>query len=266
MNEHNGAVNFVDPSNSIFLSIVIPVHNEESRLPAALKAIQAFLKQQSYAAEIIVVENGSRDRTFEIAQSFTGSMPNLRVLRETQRGKGLAVRSGVLAARGQYRFICDVDLSMPIEEIHHFLPPQLSDPQVVIGSREAAGAVRYHEPTYRHIIGRIFNTMVRWMALPGLQDTQAGFKMFRADVAERVFPLQTLTGMSFDVEVLFIARRMGYAITEVPINWYYRDDSRVRPILDTVTMVAELMQIRRNGREGVYDHTPPPLADKAPVT
>jgi glycosyltransferase involved in cell wall biosynthesis len=252
MNEQNGAVHFVDSSDSIFLSIVIPAHNEESRLPVALRAIRDFLLQQPYAAEIIVVENGSHDRTFEIAQSFAASMPNLRVLREDQRGKGLAVRSGMLAARGQYRFICDVDLSMPIEEVNRFLPPQISQPQVVIGSREAPGAVRYHEPAYRHIIGRIFNSMVRWMALPGLQDTQCGFKMFRADVAERVFPLQTLTGMSFDVEVLFIARHMGYTISEVPVNWYFNPDSRVRLVEDSLRMGSDLLHIRRNARQGRY--------------
>jgi len=113
--------------------------------------------------------------------------------------------------------------------------------------------VRYNEPAYRHIIGRVFNTMVRWMALPGLQDTQCGFKLFRADVAERVFPLQTLTGMSFDVEVLFIARRMGYCISEVPVNWYFNSDSRVRVVQDSMRMGSDLLQIRRNAREGLYD-------------
>lgn len=229
------------------------MHNEEARLPAAFDGIQAFLRQQPYAAEIVVIENGSRDRTFEIASSYTHSIPNLRVLRENERGKGLAVRTGMLAARGAYRFICDVDLSMPIEQVNRFLPPQVNGAAVVIGSREAPGAVRYNEPTYRHIIGRIFNGMVRSMALPGLQDTQCGFKMFRGDVAERVFPLQTLTGMSFDVEVLFIARRLGYTIAEVPIDWYFNADSRVRLVEDSLRMGSDLLQIRRNARQGRYD-------------
>ncbi len=241
-------------SSPIFLSIIIPVHNEEMRLPAAVQSIHDFLSRQSYQAEVIVVENGSSDSTYTLAQDFARVFPWLRVLRETRRGKGLAVRSGMLAARGQYRFICDVDLSMPIEEVNRFLPPQLSDPQVVIGSREAPGAVRYNEPAYRHIIGRIFNAMVRWMALPGLQDTQCGFKLFRADVAERVFPLQTLTGMSFDVEVLFIARRMGYQIVEVPVNWYFNPDSRVRLVEDSLRMGSDLLHIRRNAHQGRYDH------------
>ncbi len=241
------------PASKIFLSIVIPAHNEERRLPAALEKIHAFLQKQPYAAEIIVVENGSRDATIEVARSYAERIPCLRVLQVTERGKGLAVRAGMLAARGEYRFFADTDLSMPIEEVNNFLPPKLQRPDVVIGSREAPGAVRYDEPVYRHLIGRIFNTMVRWMALPGLQDTQAGFKLFRGDVVERVFPLQTLIGMSFDVEVLFIARQMGYKIVEVPIHWFFNPDSRVRLVDDSLRMAVDLLQIRRNAIQGRYD-------------
>lgn len=240
-------------SNKLFLSIVVPAHNEERRLPSALNKIDAFLRSQPYSAEIIIVENGSSDRTLAVAQEFAGRMPNLRVLKEEERGKGLAVRTGMLAARGEYRFFCDVDLSMPIEEVNKFLPPALPHPDVVIGSREAPGAVRYDEPPYRHLTGRVFNTMVRWMALPGLQDTQAGFKLFRSDVAERVFPLQTMTGWAFDVEVLFIARQLGYTITEVPIHWFFNADSRVRLFEDSLRMGLDLIQIRRNALRGRYD-------------
>jgi len=116
--------------------------------------------------------------------------------------------------------------------------------------------VRYDEPAYRHLIGRIFNSMVRWTALPGLQDTQCGFKCFRRDVAERVFPLQTFPGMSFDVEVLFIARRMGYQIMEIPIPWYFDPDSRVRLIDDSLRMAIDLLTIQRNARRGLYDAPP----------
>jgi len=243
----------VETNNSVFLSIVIPVHNEETRLPGALHALQGFLRNQPYTAELVVIENGSVDRTYELAKNYARDIPNMTVLQVSGRGKGLAVREGMLAARGAYRFICDVDLSMPIEQVNRFLPPQLQEPAVVIGSREAPGAVRYNEPAYRHIIGRIFNGMVRLMALPGLHDTQCGFKLFRADVAERVFPLQTLTGMSFDVEVLFIARRMGYKIIEVPIDWYFNADSRVRMVEDSLRMGSDLLHIRRNALRGRYD-------------
>lgn len=239
-----------------FLSIIIPAHNEEKRLPPSLQKIDQFLRTQSYQAEVVVVENGSHDRTLEIAQSYAQQLPFLRVFQETQRGKGLAVKRGMFEARGAYRFICDADLSMPIEQVNRFLPPQLNEPQVVIGSREALGSIRYNEPHYRHVIGRVFNTIVRWLALPGLQDTQCGFKLFRADIAEEVFCKQTLEGMSFDVEVLFIARKHGYKIQEVPIDWYFDPDSRVRLFQDSMRMFLDLLTIRRNYRQGLYDSPP----------
>jgi len=238
------------------LSIVIPAHNEEQRLPPSLEKIDAFLRQQSFESEVVVVENGSRDRTFEVATHFAARSSRIRVIRDTQRGKGRAVRTGMLAACGEYRFICDADLSMPIEQVLRFIPPQIASPAVVIASREAPGAVRYGEPPYRHLIGRVFNSIVRLMALPGLQDTQCGFKCIRGDIAAEIFPLQTLEGMSFDVEVLFIARRKGYVIQEVPIDWYFDADSRVRLVQDSLRMFWDLIDIRRNASKGLYDGSP----------
>ena len=235
-----------------FLSIIIPAHNEAQRLPPTLEKINAFLAQQTYAAEVIVVENGSSDQTLPIAQSFTDQMPNLRVFSEARRGKGLAVQRGMLEAQGEFRFLCDADLSMPIDQINRFLPPTLADLDVAVGSREVAGARRFNEPAYRHLIGRIFNTMVRWLVLPGLQDTQCGFKCFRGEVAEAVFPLQTLDGMSFDAEVLFIARKMGFDVQEVAIDWYFNADSRVRLVQDSLRMGWDLLTIRWNALRGRY--------------
>jgi glycosyltransferase involved in cell wall biosynthesis len=237
-----------------FLSIVIPAHNERNRLPATLESIHAFLKTQPYTAEIVVVENGSCDGTLEIAQQFTQTIEQLRVFKEEERVKGLAVRRGMLEARGQYRFICDADLSMPIEQVNRFLPPALPDVQIAIGSRETSGAVRYNEPTYRHLIGRGFNSLVRLLALPKLHDTQCGFKCFRGDIADDLFSHQTLTGMSFDVEVLYIACRRGIPIVEVPIDWYFNADSRVRLVEDSLRMGADLLAIRRNARQGLYEN------------
>jgi dolichyl-phosphate beta-glucosyltransferase len=237
------------------LSIVIPAHNEEHRLPPSLVKIDQFVRAQAFETEVVVVENGSRDRTYAVASELARSWPYLEVIKLEGRGKGLAVRHGMLAARGQYRFICDADLSMPIEQVLRFLPPQLDDPAVAIASREAKGAVRYKEPEYRHFIGRVFNTIVRMMALPGLQDTQCGFKLFRADVAEKVFSLQTLNGMGFDVEVLFIALRLGYPIQEVAIDWYFNADSRVRLVQDSLRMFLDLITIRRNAAMGRYNRT-----------
>jgi glycosyltransferase involved in cell wall biosynthesis len=235
-----------------FLSIILPVHNEESRLPKTLLEVSTFLTIQSYPGEVIIVENGSNDRSFEIARQFCQEHTNFHVFQEQQRGKGLAVRTGMLKAKGEYRIFCDVDFSMPVEEINKFLPPNQTNTDIVIGSREAPGAVRYNEPAYRHLIGRIFNAFVRTAALPGLQDTQCGFKLFSARCAEDVFQRQTITGMSFDVEVLFIARRLGYSIIEIPIPWYFNPDSRVRLVDDSLRMGADLMVIRRNAARGLY--------------
>lgn len=235
------------------LSIVIPAHNEAKRLGPTLEKIGSFLDHQKYSAEIVVVENGSQDETLSIAQAFIGKLPNLRVFSEEKRGKGLAVKRGMLEACGEYRFLCDADLSMPIEQVNRFIPPALESVDVAIGSREVQGSNRYDEPEYRHLIGRIFNAMVRWFVLPGLQDTQCGFKCFRAEVAELVFPLQTLDGMSFDAEVLFIARKMGFDIQEIGIDWTFNADSRVRLVEDSMRMAFDLLSIRWHALFGRYE-------------
>lgn len=227
-----------------FLSIVIPAYNEETRLPASLEKISAFLAQQDYTAEVLIVENGSSDRTFAIAQEFEQKDPTFRALHIEQRGKGIAVKTGMLAAKGEYRFICDADLSMPIEEVNNFLPPILKDCPIAIASREAHGSQRIGEPAYRHVIGRVFNTFVKIMALPGLQDTQCGFKCFSAKAAEQLFQMQTIYGWTFDVEVLFLARKLGYTICEVPIRWYFDPHSKVKFLRDSLQMAADLFGIR----------------------
>ena len=235
-----------------FLSIIIPAHNEEHRLPDSLRMVLSFLQEQPYQAEVLVVENGSDDRTAEIAQSFAERHDNLHLLREARAGKGLAVRRGMLEANGDYRFICDADLSMPIEEINRFLPPVLQNFDIAIASREVPGAVRYGEPIYRHLIGRVFNWLVRLIAVPGIHDTQCGFKCFRAEHVQDLFRIQQIDGWTFDVEVLFIATRRGYRVVEVPIPWYYNPGSRVHILRDAVKMFADLVQIRLNWRRGLY--------------
>lgn len=237
----------------LFLSIIIPAHNEAGRLPPSLEKIHAFLQKQDYDSEVIVVENGSEDGTYEIAKAFKQRMTNLQVFKEEVRGKGLAIKRGMLEAKGEYRFLCDADLSMPIEQVNRFLPPSLDSVDVAIGSREVQGSQRFNEPAYRHLIGRAFNTMVRWLLLPGLQDTQCGFKCFRDEVAEAVFPLQSLDGMSFDAEVLYIARKKGFEIVEVPIDWYHDPDSRVRLFQDSLKMGWDLLKIRWGDLKGKYD-------------
>jgi len=238
---------------SPFLSIIVPAYNEEHRLPYTLEQIFSFLKEQSYTAEVLVVENGSKDRTFEIATGFAKRYPNLYVFQEKQRGKGNAVRHGMREARGEYWFMCDADLSMPIAELKKFLPPVLNDVDIAIASREVKGAVRYNEPYLRHLTGRVFNNLIRLLVLPGLQDTQCGFKCFRAQVAEDVFRYQTLTGWSFDVEILYIAQQKGYQISEIPIHWYFSADTKISILKDSWQMFLDLLRIRRNARCGLYD-------------
>ena len=207
---------------------------------------------QDYAYEVIVVENGSTDDTIEVVEEYQDRLPYLQLIQSVRRGKGLAVKLGMLAATGQYRFLADADLSMPIEEIANFLPPKLTEFDIAIASRELKDSRRIDEPGYRHLVGRVFNALVRWLALPGLHDTQCGFKCFSAQVVQAVFPLQTLEGMSFDAEVLYIARHLGYSIIEVPINWYFNADSRVRLVDDSLRMASDLFTIRRNARIGLY--------------
>lgn len=236
----------------MFLSIIIPAHNEEKRLPATLKSVDAYLEKQTYVSEVLVVENGSQDLTAVITEAFAADHPRVRLIRESHRGKGLAVRRGMLEATGQHRFICDADLSMPIEEVAKFLPPQLDGYDVAIGSREAPGAHRYNEPAYRHFQGRVFSNLVKFFALPGFEDTQCGFKCFRGEIADDLFRVQRFGGMSFDVEVLYIARKRGYRIVEVPIHWYYMAESRVR-LDDPLRMLGDILVIRRNWYSGKYD-------------
>lgn len=236
-----------------FLSIIIPAFNEEHRLPRALEQIFGFLNEQSYSAEVLIVENGSNDQTFELAQKFAAQYQNLHIFQEKTRGKGNAVKRGMLEARGKYRFLCDADLSMPIAEITKFLPPALNGTDIAIASREVEGAVRYDEPQYRHFTGRIFNNLIRLLVLPDLQDTQCGFKCFRAEVAEEVFRYQTLTGWSFDVEILYIAQRKGYRIREIPINWHFKADTKISIVQDSWQMFLDLLIIRRNAKRGLYD-------------
>jgi dolichyl-phosphate beta-glucosyltransferase len=235
------------------LSIVIPAHNEASRLPNTLDQVWSFVQVQHLEAEVIVVENGSADQTLALSQAFAASHPGVQVLQEQLAGKGLAVRRGMLHAQGEYRFICDADLSMPIEEILRFLPPQAPDYDIAIASREVPGAQRFGEPAYRHFIGRIFNFMVRMITLPGIQDTQCGFKCFRARPAEDLFPLQTIDGWTFDVELLFLALQRGYHVIEIPIPWYYRAGSRVRIFRDSLRMLSDLFRIRYYSLRGFYD-------------
>lgn len=235
-----------------YLSIIIPAYNEARRLPATLDKIIDYLTQASYTAEVIVVENGSTDATADIVRRYMATNPMVRLIQSTIRGKGNAIREGMLVAQGDYLFMCDADLSMPISELDKFFPTPGPDYDIAIASREAKGAVRYDEPPHRHLMGRVFNLLVKVLAVPGFEDTQCGFKCFRRDVARDVFGRQQLTGWGFDVEVLYIALKRGYRVVEIPIHWYYQADSRVRPVHDTIRMIRELLTVRLNDLQGKY--------------
>ncbi len=240
------------PEQRPLLSIIMPAHNEEQRLPPSLAKIDAFLATQSFSAEVIVVENGSHDRTIEVTREFAADHPYVKLMVVQTRGKGLAVKAGMLAAQGDYRFICDVDLSMPIEEIVKFLPPYGDGYDVSIGTREGVGAQRINEPEYRHFMGRVNNWIIKLTAVRGFEDTQCGFKMFNRRAAEDLFSVQQMTGIGFDIEILFLAKKRGYTIREVPITWYFDADSRMRLVQDSLKLLREIWEIQRNWRAGVY--------------
>ena len=241
---------------SCYLSVVIPAYNEERRLPETLAVVSDYLSRLPRPWEIIVADDGSRDATAAIVRDFARRDARLRLLTLPHRGKGSAVKHGMLAAAGEYRFLCDADLSMPIEFLERLLPPIAPAADVVIGSREAPGARRIGEPYRRHLMGRVFNAMTRLLAVPGIADTQCGFKVFRGDTAQILFARQTLDGFAFDAEILFLARRYGFTIAETGIDWHYRAESKVRPLHDSWRTLRDLLVIRWQWLTRRYPPTP----------
>jgi dolichyl-phosphate beta-glucosyltransferase len=238
------------------LSIVIPAFNEERRLPKTLAEVRRFAECQQAAIEVLIINDGSTDGTAQVVQAETEHWPALRLVDAPHRGKGGAVRAGVLAARGQFVAIADADLSMPVEQFSRFNAQVFSRSDVAIGSREAPGSRRFNEPVYRHLMGRFFNLLVQILVLPGIKDTQCGFKVIRRSVALELCRSQTIDGWAFDVEWLAIAYRRGYGIEEVPIDWYHEARSSIHPLRDSINMTRELLKIRRNARKGRYNAAP----------
>jgi dolichyl-phosphate beta-glucosyltransferase len=238
----------------IELSLVIPAYNEEHRLPAAVKELRRYMDGSARTTEVLLVQNGSRDATLQVAEAAAGEDARFRVLDlGQQRGKGLAVRAGVLEAHGELVLFCDADFSMPVDQIDRIVNVLEQGADLAIASREVRGSQRIGEPPHRHLMGRVFNFVVRALAVPGIEDTQCGFKGFRRAAAQDLFSQQRIDGWSFDVEILMLARRRGYRIREVPITWVYDPASRVSPAKDTLRMVREILMIRRNLRRGAYD-------------
>ncbi|TMD23686.1 MAG: glycosyltransferase family 2 protein [Chloroflexi bacterium] len=227
------------------ISIVIPAFNEALRLPATLDRIEAYLKRAGLTAEVIVVDDGSRDATAEVVAQRAKRWPQLKlVVAERNAGKGVAVRLGMVAARGRYRVFSDADLSVPIDDMEKLLRPLHTGAGVAIASRGLRSSqVELHQPWYRETMGKIFNRLVRIFVLGGVHDTQCGFKAFTAEVADRVFPVLQTRGFGFDVEVLYRAQHAGYQVVEVPTRWINSPQSRVHPIRDSTAMFLELLAI-----------------------
>ncbi|OGG48795.1 MAG: hypothetical protein A3F84_28160 [Candidatus Handelsmanbacteria bacterium RIFCSPLOWO2_12_FULL_64_10] len=240
------------PWSDPYLTVIIPAYNEEQRLPPTVVDLLKFLDTQPWSAEILLVENGSTDRTAAVADGLAHVHERVRALHLPGRGKGLAVREGMLAAAGEFLVEFDADSSVRADQIPVLVKELEAGADVAIGSREAPGARRIDEPPHRHLMGRIFNALVRWLALPGISDSQCGFKAFRRSVAQDLFRRQLIDGWGFDVEVLFVGRRLGYTVREVPVIWYYGPSSRIRPVRDAIAMVRELLMIRRNAMQGRY--------------
>jgi glycosyltransferase involved in cell wall biosynthesis len=236
---------------AIHLSIVIPAYNEEARLGGTLNELCTYLSRSPWPWEVRVIDDGSVDRTAAVAADVAKSDSRIVLQREQHRGKGAAVKAGMLAAAGEYRFLCDADLSMPVSELPRFLPP-LATGDVVIGSREGLGARRVGEPAIRHFAGRAFNHVVQRLAVAGIEDTQCGFKMFTARAAQVIFPLVTVDGWAFDIEVLSIARARGLTVVPVPIEWHYRRESQLDLVRDGVRMFRDVLRIRGRARRGRY--------------
>jgi dolichyl-phosphate beta-glucosyltransferase len=238
----------------MMLSLVLPAFNEQARLPYTLSEIENYICRERIDAEVIVVDNGSRDATSVVVQTAASRFPHLRLLRTDRRGKGLAVRTGVLAAQGKVVIFADADLSWSVEDLSRFT--SLVDPvraPLVIGSREGFGARRIGEPVYRHVMGRVFNQVVQALAVRGIEDSQCGFKALDRDAAQTIFRRQRIDGFGFDVEILFLARRLGYAIQVVPLRWEHKEHSRVAPLRDTLLMLSDVVRVRWNAERGRYD-------------
>jgi len=237
----------------MYLSVIIPAYNEEKRISKTLLAVDGFLRRQNYEYEILVVNDGSKDKTAEVVSALKDQIKNLRMIDEkANHGKGWVVRRGMLEANGRYRLFMDADNSTTVDQINNFLPYLDQGYDIVIGSRRAPGAViAVHQPWIRDLLGGVFRFIVQSLVPLGVTDSQAGFKVFSQKSAEEIFKKQTVFRWAFDVEILAIARLKGFKIKEVPIHWINDTESHVK-LSGMIKMLLEIGRVRLNLWGGKY--------------
>lgn len=245
------------------LSIVIPAYNESARIERALERVLSCVASRRWDAEVLVVDDGSTDRTTDIVRHWMDSHPNLQLIHnEGNRGKGYSVRNGLLQARGQVVMFTDADLSSPIEEAERLLAALDEGADVAIGSRWLDKQRQtIHQPLYRRFFGRCFNWVTRKVIGLPYKDTQCGFKAFKREAAQTIFRLQTIERWGFDPEILFIARKLKYKVVEVPVTWGHDERSRISYLRDGMKMLEEMAEIRMNSLHGRYDQAIAALKD-----
>ena len=239
----------------ITYSIVIPAYNEGERLGATLEKVLAYVHSQKWNAEVIVVNDGSRDNTADLARAFAAKDPVLRLVENPgNRGKGYAVRNGMLNSRGEIVIFSDADLSSPIEEMPKLLAALAAGADIAIGSRWLQADLQTHRQSlHRQLFGRIFNALNRIILGLNFKDTQCGFKAFTHRAAQTILPLQRIERWGFDPEILFLARKFGFRVKEIPVRWGHVGGTRINPLMDGARMFQEMVRIRWYGVTGKYD-------------
>lgn len=237
-----------------FLSIVIPAFNEENRIEDTISRIQQYLDKQAYSSEIIVVDDGSYDNTTILVEKLALEMQNLILVKNGEnKGKGYSVRNGFLHSSGQFLLFSDADLATPIEEIEKLLFHLNNGYEVAIGSRALKESdIQIHQPWHRETMGKVFNLLVRALIVGNFKDTQCGFKCFLRNAALEICKRQKMERFSFDVEMIYIAQKLGYKVREVPIQWFDCPHSKVNALKDSYKMFMDLMKIRINVLKGFY--------------
>ena len=246
-------------------SLIIPAYNESARLGATLERVLAYVHAQGWDAEVIVVNDGSRDNTAEIVKSFAAKDPILRLVENPgNRGKGYSVRNGMLNARGEIVLFSDADLSSPIEEASKLLAALDQGADIAIGSRWLRSETQtQRQPLHRQLFGRIFNLLLRLTLGLKFKDTQCGFKAFKQSAARAIFPLQKIERWGFDPEILFLARKFGFKVKEIPVVWGHSGGTRINPLVDGARMFQEMLRVRWYDLTGKYNATAPQAAQRA---